>query len=420
MRKRWFILHQLDSIIVGAGISGLACARELRSRGWKVLVLEARNRIGGRIHTRRNAHIPSEFGAELAHGKNISTSTLLRRAGVRLTPGVNRAAYISAERIHLPGSEFAVQVENLLGELSKHFGRDSTLAETLENLFSHYDLEVRAAASRAFLALEGGSAHELSLKGLAWKGEANSLMPTNLFIPCGYDFLLNHLNAELEVLLEQEVVSIDWSKDRIDICTKSGRQFCAKTVVITIPVAVLRHAILNFIPVLPSKKLAAINAIPTNQINKIILRFKRRVWPEVDFIESDGAFGVWWQRPKEFGDAVLVGFGSQPNLVEQGAADQSQAISLALSELSAVFGADMHSEFLQGNYIDWTNDPFSRGGYSYSVVGIGEARRDLAAPLASKLFFAGEASCFDGDYATVHGAYETGLRAAQEVLSALR
>ena len=150
--------------------------------------------------------------------------------------------------------------------------------------------------------------------------------------------------------------------------------------------------------------------------SKLILWFRRAFWPPFSFLGADLQLPSWWRAAEA---SALVGFAGGPDAIRLGKLGERAAIDIALAELATLFGPEVQSEFLRGTLMDWPNEPWILGGYSYTPVGAGSAREELAEPL-SPLFFAGEATSINGHVGTVHGAIESGWRAAAEVLSSLR
>jgi monoamine oxidase len=408
-----------DLIVLGAGIAGLAAARAVTDAKRKVVVFEARQRIGGRIYTGRDYGPPNERGAELIHGEGTATFALAERAGLKLGIGPNNQSFFSRGTFYPSDAPFSKNVEGAIDMLAANFNRDCSLADASKALPSDMPADIREAAVRAFAVLEGARARELSMRGLAWKNADAALLPRNYFVLSGYDRLLDYLASDLDVRLDQVIERVARSEKGVEVATHAGNRVSARAIIITAPLAVLKEASPEFSPGLPPEKLAAIAAIPTNHMNKCILRFKRRCWPEFEYLESDRAVGAWWQRDAEIQPSTVVGFAADPDNRGLGELKEDEAIAMAVAEFAHIFGSAVQEEFLGGEFVNWSADPFARGGYSFDAVDMGDARRALAAPVDRTLFFAGEATCFDTDHATVHGAYQSGLRAAEEFLAAV-
>jgi len=167
---------------------------------------------------------------------------------------------------------------------------------------------------------------------------------------------------------------------------------------------------------LPAERLAALERIGVGHVTKLILWFDRQCWPEFTVLSTDGQVATWWPVPGA-ATPTLMGYVGGPAALGLAARGEAGAIATGLAELTALFGADMRAACLGGRLADWSRDPWSLGAYTYSPVGMGNARAILATPLAETLYFAGEATVTNGHLATVHGAIESGYRAAAEILA---
>jgi len=151
------------------------------------------------------------------------------------------------------------------------------------------------------------------------------------------------------------------------------------------------------------------------QLCKLILWFKRPFWPPFGFLAADGLVPAWW--PVYLGaEAVLMGYCGGPSSQVLAGMGENAAVHQALDEVISLFGRPGLNAFVKGQLVDWSHDPWAQGGYSYTPVGAGDVRAVLSMPVAGTLFFAGEATCTNGHAATVHGAIESGRRAAEDVL----
>jgi monoamine oxidase len=172
-----------------------------------------------------------------------------------------------------------------------------------------------------------------------------------------------------------------------------------------------------FVPPLPAEKQRAIGAIAVGHVVKLLLWFERQLWPDFVVLSTDGRIATWWPV-ESAATPTLMGYVGGPAALELEALGEQGVIALGLSELATLFGAAAAAACLGGRMTGWSADPWSRGAYTYSPLGIGDARAALAAPLGP-LHFAGEATLTNGHIATVHGAIESGQRAADEVLAAI-
>jgi monoamine oxidase len=179
---------------------------------------------------------------------------------------------------------------------------------------------------------------------------------------------------------------------------------------------VLQAGAIEFEPILPPAKTQAIQMVAMGPIAKLALWFEHQFWPPLAYLGTDGMILNWWPVYCDVG-AVLMGYLGGPAVGELAKLGPEGAVNQGLAELSAMFGPAVRATFIKGQLVDWSNDPWARGGYTYTPVGAGNARAELAQPVANTLFFAGEATSTNGHVATVHGAIETGRRAATEILA---
>ncbi|MDX2286000.1 MAG: NAD(P)/FAD-dependent oxidoreductase [Bacteroidia bacterium] len=409
--------------IIGAGAAGLHAAWLLRSKGLDVSILEASGRIGGRIWTDHAfADFPVEGGAEEIHGTRSVWHAWARRSGARLVPDTLEDWYELDGRLltaRQAGRHPAVRA-------ARAFVR-----EAVRELRPEQPVEAFAAAAglppaayplaNAWLGNEYGTDNaRLSLRGIAeqeqlWRcGDESVMLADKGFL----DLLLERLPVQELVQLHQPVCEIGLEPDAVWIRTESGQLHRASRAVCTVPLGVLRAGLIRFAPDLPPDKQAAIRQIGFGPGIKLMLRFRERFWPEpMASLLASGLVPEYW--------AASAGRGQTPVLTAFAMGAAAERISAAgagivLEDLDRIFGAGTASSRLEAAWLqDWGAMPYIRGAYSYPAAGGGLAAREaLARPMAGRLFFAGEATS-PGHQATVHGALESGYRAAEEVLRSL-
>jgi monoamine oxidase len=432
-----------DVLVIGAGAAGLAAARALVDGGRRVIVLEARARIGGRVWTDRSfAAIPVERGAEFIHGEQADTWALVRRAGLR-TESFSRwqGRRIVAEDGRLAGDELLharpdlQRVFTLEQQLAAYQGPDCSLAEWLaangysplaahiaDLRLAHSNCATPATISVAELA------HELKI---ADKG------PGDFHILDGYDRMLALLADGLDIRLGIEVTEIHWAEDGVQVATSEGEggkgrraefdaspphpltpsplpTFRARHAIITLPLALLQADAVAFDPPLPAAKRFAINALTMAPAMKLLLRFEERFWDaEMTFLSGCDPVPVWWTIRHDA--PLLTGFITGPRAARLAAHGPAGALEQGLAALTAIFGAAPRRLFAAGEVVDWAADEWARGGYSSVPPGAYGQRAVLAQP-AGALHFAGEATVFANNPATVHGALHSGERTAREIV----
>jgi monoamine oxidase len=417
--------------VIGAGMAGLACARRLVAAGAETIVLEARDRIGGRIHTdRRWPGLPVDLGASWIHGVSGNpVAALAREAGAR-----HAATSYEASVAYSPGGDTVdidadfMRMEGLIEEareLVGDFDEDVSLKEAVEAHPDYRRLDERGRAildhvvNSVFAIDHGADWSELS----AWSlDEGGGYGGADVLFPDGYDAVPALLARGLDIRLGAVVTAVSIAGDGATVRLSDGRSITADHVVVTAPLGVLKEGRIAFEPGLPRGHREAIERLGFGVLEKCCLRFDKPFWPrDVDWIEfvssRRGECAEWFSHARATGAPLLVGFQGGNAARSLAALDDGAIVDAALGALRAMFGSDVPAP--AGSIVTrWAADPFSRGAYSFNAVGSdGAVRRAMAEPVDGRLFFAGEAISAD-HFATTHGAYLSGLAAADRVLAA--
>lgn len=417
-------------VVIGAGISGLIAAAALDDDGREVIVLEARDRPGGRTWTAEVAGAPVDLGGAWIHGPRGNPIALLLE-GLQQTwtddapePGpfidYTGAAYSRAEQRR--AMRFAEQMLASADWLPEELGVDDlTVADAAAHLLG--DEEGLSRRIREFMAQElftaldiGGSADDASLIG-AWYGEE---FPGGDAVPDGgYGRLVDLLAEGLDVRLSEPVTEIDWSEETIRITTPAGT-YETTHVIITLPLGVLQSGDVTFTPPLPDDKQAAIDALAMGSLEKVILRFDEQFWLEdgqtFTFLDAEpGRFPSCTDFTAHAGAPTLACFtGGTFSQESREDLTEAEIVAGTLENLAAALGRDV-PEPVGFAVTDWHSDPFSQGSYSYLPIGSStSAFTAMAAPVDGRLLFAGEHTAEDY-YQTVHGALISGLREARRL-----
>ncbi len=434
-----------DVLVLGAGAAGLACAAVLRRAGRRVLVLEARDRIGGRVWTDRGfAPHPVEFGAEFVHGERASTWPAIEAAGlataewpkrdeslVHAEPGGPLGGWVGMARLRAADAAFDRTRSMDVGDASA--GANESLAAYLERI--GLDARQRRFVARSFANACGDAPERLCaaevLAGLADDRDGGR----DFRVVDGYDRLLAVLAAGLDVRLGAEVRRVVWAPAEAHATARTGgtsgvrieladgRALTAPLAVVTLPVGVLQGGDVVFEPALAPRTRDALVGLAMGPVLKLVYRLRRPPVddPEVQALYAAGRVPMWWSpsagRPLEPGTGpVWTGFVSGPVATELAALSERDALARALAQLGREL--DRPLEASAGRVVNWPLDPFARGGYSVVRPGHVGARAALAEP-TPPLLWAGEATARPGAAATVHGAWESGERAAAEALALL-
>lgn len=439
-------------IVIGAGISGLAAACRLAGSGLSVTVLEARDRIGGRIFTKRNSASAIELGAEFIHGMPAEIWHPLEQSASDITEVDGDNWCVAKGKLHT--CDFFSRVDSILEKMDDSLPDESFL-DFLQRCFPNpeRDLKLEDAKQRAVNYVSGFNAADPGLVGVHWliagMRAENKIQGHRAFrSKNGYQDLLDHFQRQimdLDVPIQTNTVveSVVWKADRTEITARSGHQskmLTASKVVITLPLAVLQassdkasgdRGSVRFIPALPEQKLEALAKMEMGKVVRVVLRFRHRFWEEVlpankkktlaemSFLFSqDEWFPTWWTAmPNK--DPIITGWAPFRSAERLSGQSQQSVVQRALQTLAVLLRISLQKleNGLEAAYFhDWQSDPFSRGAYSYGKVGSDGAQQGLGAPVANVLFFAGEATDISGHNGTVHGAIASGYRAAEEIL----
>lgn len=424
----------LPVIVIGAGIAGLATARQLVDAGKKVVVLEARNRLGGRIHTSTKwADVPLDLGATWIHGDGAANplTGLAQKAAARTTTtSFARDAAYDADGHVLTNAEQAT-MNRLRSEMRAAvtaFQESSSDVPLRDAIYRGVDYANKVPFEQRLTdhLINTTYEHEYSgpateLSALNFDSDSRFNGDERLFLD-GYSVLSNYLAKGLDVRLQQIVREINYSNETVTVSTSQGT-VQGTAVVVTVPLGVLQSGAIQFSPALPTDKLNAINGLGMGTLNKCYLRFPTAFWDTAaDWINyvpaatNRGEWAEWLSLTRVTGKPVLLGFNAADYGRSLEKLSDSEIVARAMQTLRAMYGNAISAP-LDWQITRWMSDPFARGAYSFNKTGApAGARTTLAAPLSRRLYFAGEAT--DARYfQSVHGAYLSGLRAANEVLN---
>ena len=431
-----------DVVIIGAGVSGLAAACDLRKSGLSVLVLEARDRVGGRSWTRHEPGLsaPIELGAEFIHGRVPQTFELLREVGKAALDTSGTHWRLRDGRLVSASDELFDQIQTALERSQALQQPDIAFEDWLRRSAQHGLSADAATMARAFVeGFDAADPARVSTHFVAREWGAGGMLDAPQFRPLGgYSSVLAALAGALDrhnlrLQLHTVVNEIRWRRGAVEVDATFLDQplrVTATCAIVTLPLGVLQAAAgspgaVRFVPALESKRVA-LEGLAFGPVLKLSLRFRTAFWEELDggkyqdssfFHSATTAFPTFW-TPLPLRAPLLTAWIAGPKAARLSTAEKPYIVHQALQSLSTIFGGRAQSELeLEAAYLhNWQTDPFARGAYSYVTVGGGELRKVLAAPLDDTLFFAGEATDTGNEAATVTGALQSGARAAREVL----
>ena len=418
----------MKAVVIGAGIAGLSAAYHLADAGIKVVVLEGRDRIGGRVWTSRDfADIPVEFGAELIHGRSADVNTwewvhkldLSTWHWNKTTDSMIRmedGAWMTMDQARQVSPGLDVTRSWDLGDVAEPEDQED-LATYLRRIgFS--DVQLRYV-QRSFANAEGDSMRFLNAKAHAhlFKDSDGEDDYGDYRILDGYDSYYQKLAAGLDIRLNTTVRAINWT-DRISVSTHVDETFAGDVAVVTLPVGVLKAGKIAFDPALPGSKSEALNGLQMGPVMKMVYEFDQPILDRsIGAIYAKDNPPMWWSPSlgREDGAVVWTAFFTGDYAREMLALGEQAALQKGLNTLRREIGKP-DLRYRKARWINWPEDEFALGGYSVCLPGHYAAREKLAKP-TPPLYWAGEASAPHHLTAMVHGAYFTGQRAACEIIA---
>ncbi|TMJ84282.1 MAG: FAD-dependent oxidoreductase [Alphaproteobacteria bacterium] len=402
-----------EVVIIGAGAAGIAAGRRIMDARLHCVVVEARSRLGGRAWTFNDrSACPIDLGCGWLHSADRNPWRKLAEVQgrsidktpppwMRLSAPIGfslseQAAFLQAHR------EFYERLDSLLDEkpdipaatFLEPLGRWNALINAVSTYVSGAELD--RISSRDFLRYDDS--------GVNWR------------VVEGYGTVIATHGRDLPVVLGSPVHLIDHSGRRLRVETAHG-SIAADAAIVTVPSALIAEESIVFRPLLPKKTQAALG-LPLGLADKLFLSLSHaeefdeeiRLFGRTDRSET----GVYHFRP--FGRSHIEAYFGGRLASELEARDDVGFVDFAVGELVALLGSNFARRVKPLKLKRWGADPFSRGSYSYALPGKADCRAELAAPVDNRLFFAGEA-CSRSDYSTAHGAYLSGVAAAEAVIA---
>jgi monoamine oxidase len=467
-----------DVLILGAGAAGLAAAAELARSGRSALVLEARERIGGRVWSLDvpGLPVPVELGAEFIHGRPAATFSLMRQAGIAAVDAPIIRLAVRNGKLRARGEGLYESIQRILRRHAGALGKKDVSFESFLARGRHgLSAEARAFARMRVQGYDAADPARASARAIAEEWGAEGAASSGHFRPQGgYGALLAALagglrDSRVELRLQSVVRAVRWKRGAVEVEGTRPRdegggtrdegggvrprdegggmrdeeskverrnaghevfQIVARRAIVTLPLGVLQlparaPGAVRFTPPLKEKR-PALDGLASGAVIKAALLFRTAFWEElvearyrgVSFFHSpEAAFPTFWTALPERAP-LLIAWAGGPKAARLSGAATPEIVRQAVTSLASVLGTRTGiEERLAAAWVHhWQQDPFARGAYSYVAVGGHGARRALAKPLRDTLFFAGEATDHEGEHGTVAGALQSGARAAREAL----
>lgn len=435
-------------IVIGGGVAGLMAAMKLRaSSNLQVTLLEAQNRIGGRIHTVQQDGNFIELGAEFIHGKPPELLALLEDLNLETyeLEGENFNYDCSDDSLH-PQDEGSHDDKdspfNVLEQMTEWSEQHPAEDFTFDAWCEHQNIapDVHSGARAYVEGFNAADASRISVRSLAIQQQAEDSIDGDSLshVKGGYHRLPEELAARFTRLgdtlrLQSQVQSITWSRGSVDVQLHSGESLHADAAIVTLPLGVLQSSTVAFHPA-PADILLQARRMAIGPVLRISLVFRSRWWAELDHLQkkalqklsfilpeeqrSDLNFRVFWTGYPSL-DPVLTAWAGGPPAAAFTAKNDQQIAEAACHDLSRIFGIPKQQildELIAHHRHDWNRDALFGGAYSWVPAGAADASEKMTHPVEGTLFFAGEHTDTTGHWGTVHGALRSGIRAAQQLL----
>ncbi len=412
-----------DVVIIGAGAAGLAAAHALAAAGLSFVVIEAKDRIGGRAFTDTASFgLPFDHGCSWLHQSNRNPFTpIAHAAGFTLLPhdGEGEAVFVGDRRANAQeDAAYGAAWRGVNGALAR-------LGRAAEDVAPAPHLPVALPWSHVANSWIGPLSVGVDVEDFSardwWSLDETT---PNLMIREGYGTLVAQYGGDLPVRLATPASLVRWSGQGVEVETPAGT-IAARACIVTVSTGVLAAEAIRFDPPLSPEKRDAVAGLPMGLLAKIPLRFRdtrfglaANDWMSYAATEKRLCYFLSWP----FDMDLMIGWVGGSFGWELSAAvkrdGEAVAVDFALGELRKIFGGEVDKRFVKGRFTQWANDAHVRGGYAYQRPGAAGARQALAVPLADRLFFAGEATA-GGMAMTCGGAFLSGERAAREAADAL-
>lgn len=402
-------------IIIGAGAAGLYAAYMLNSKGIDFQILEASSTYGGRLGKLTGfANFPIDTGAQWLHGENSVLGDLIKSSKTKITLDDSETKFWFNNQLvdALPQNTNIFEGEELPDISYEAYALQNGLGNEYKYIIENIAGDQGAAASR--LSVFGNNKDEEN-----WSAGDDDFK----FEETYFDLIDKQIASQVKdkILINTIITKIDYSQSEIKLTDSNNNTFNANKVIITVPISILKSGDIQFIPALPIEKTTAFSKIGMDAGMKVFLKFSNRFFDqniiggEICAAYADDSIG------KTQNDYILLAFimGNQAEYLTSLGSDVAITAAL-LQELDLMYNGQATASFIASHVENWTTNPFVKGAYSYSTIGMGDARKTASQALSEKLYFAGEAMNTNGHHQTVHGAVETGYREVMNILTDIK
>lgn len=428
-------METFDVVVIGAGAAGLLAARRLAEAGRRVVVLEARDRVGGRISSEepRGWRGAVELGAEFVHSGNEVLEAVLKEAKVRKRP-IEERHWLAGDGRQARMDDAWDRIYAVMGKIGPRFRGD--FARWLERHGDDVPAPDRALAEAFVKGFNGAPLERMSARALfeASKEDEEQFRPSKRYASVAEILARQLVGAGGRVELRREVRRVVWSRGGVQVVDRRGDGWSGRCALVTLPLGVLKakdgeRGAVRFEPRLAGKEKVLAN-IESGHARRVVLRMREDIWRRgpipaamraregraFGFMHSEeDAFPVWWSEAPR---PVLVGWTGGPAAAAMSGWSEAKVVRAACAALAKLLGCaekQVRAAVLEARTHDWAADPFTRGAYSFAVAGAEQAPERLARAVGGVLFFAGEATADVLELGTVHGALASGERAAREM-----
>ncbi len=402
-------------IIIGAGAAGLYAAYILKSKGIDFQILEASSTYGGRLGKLTGfANFPIDTGAQWLHGENSVLGDLIKSSKTKITRDDSETKFWFNNKLidALPQNTNIFEGEELPDISYEAYALQNGLGNEYKYIIENIAGDQGAAASH--LSVYGNNKDEEN-----WSAGDDDFKFEETF----FDLIDKEIASQVkdQILINTIITKIDYSQSEIKLTDSNNNTFNANKVIITVPISILKSGDIQFIPALPIEKTTAFSKIGMDAGMKVFLKFSNKFFDQNIIGGSVCAAYADDRIGKAQNDNILLAFimGNQAEYLTSLGSDVAITAAL-LQELDLMYNGQATASFIASHVENWTTNPFVKGAYSYSTVGMGDARKTASQALSEKLYFAGEAMNTNGHHQTVHGAVETGYREVMNILTDIK